>query len=102
MTSTSQEEATAYYTGEVKALLHTCKHYLDKVVHAQTSDVHERNIHQINLTHQVERCQAWLDSGRTDHVSEWKKTRKLASDTYYFVGNAATWLQSIAIGNRIV
>ena len=85
-------DAVAYYVGEVEALLHTCKHYLDIVERVISSDIHDRNKHRNALSLCAEMLEEWL-SGRTDQVEEWQKVRRLTSDTALLVGLAAIWLQ---------
>lgn len=93
------DDVTSYYIGEVRAFLSACRHYLDKVKSVQTSDAHERARHSVNLSWQAERCEAWCNSGHTDAEEEWKKVRRLENDTSFLVGQAAIWLQEIAISN---
>ena len=90
------DDPTSYYVGEVESSLHACRHYLDKVTQVQTSDVHEQARHSLNLRSRRTKTKAWLASGQTDKVEEWRKVRRLTEDTAYLIGLAAVWLQEIA------
>ena len=94
-TESDSDDPASYYVGEVESSLHACRHYLDKVTQAQTSDVHERARHSLNLRSRRTKTKAWLASGQTDKVEEWRKVRRLTEDTAYLIGLAAVWLQEI-------
>lgn len=85
-----------WYTHEIMCSLSACRHYLDKVDRVNSTDVHERSKHHNNLRIMTERLEAWLSSGKTDLVEEWRKVAKHTNDTAWYVGLAAVWLQEIA------
>lgn len=87
-----------FYADCVRALLFACEHYLDKVTRVQTSDAHERARHVAGLSGQIEICKRWLGSGHTNRVGEWKKVARLETNTAYFIGVAAIWLQEVVLG----
>ena len=95
-TESDSNDPASYYVGKIESSLCACEHYLDKVTSVQTSDIHERARHSFNLRSRRRKTKAWLASGQTDKVEEWRKVRRLTEDTAYLIGLAAVWLQEIA------